>query len=242
MLFPDLPYLERPRAAAEAGFSAVETWWPGDDAAAWAAEVVRLGLQVTAVNADGGDMAAGERGFLNRADRHGWVLDACARALELAAACDAPCINVLAGREFETEPRDSQLARAAEGLAECAALAADAGRTLLVEPINALDVPGYLVPTPSDAVALIEAAAAPNVRLLYDAYHAARAGGDPVADVAGFAPLLGHVQYADCPGRGAPGTGTVDLGAFVLALEQAGYDGAVGLELDPAGWAPRVPA
>jgi hydroxypyruvate isomerase len=69
------------------------------------------------------------------------------------------------------------------------------------------------------------------VRLLNDAYHAARAGGDPVRDVAAYAPLIAHVQYADSPGRGAPGSGGVDLDAFVAALAAAGYDGPVGLEL-----------
>ena len=66
---------------------------------------------------------------------------------------------------------------------------------------------------------------APNVRLLYDAYHAACAGCDPVREVADFVPLIGHVQFADCPGRGAPGSGDLDLDAFVAALEAAGYDG-----------------
>jgi hydroxypyruvate isomerase len=73
------------------------------------------------------------------------------------------------------------------------------------------------------------------VRLLYDAYHAARMGLDPCEDVARHADLIGHVQYADCPGRGAPGTGTVDLWRFVERLDAAGYAGAIGLEYDPRG-------
>lgn len=236
MLFRELPYLERPRAAAEAGFTAVETWWPGDeDAVPWAEEVRRLGLRVTCVNADGGDVDAGERGFLNVPERRAFVLDSCRRAVELAARCGAPRIHVLAGREREGEPRAAQLARAAEMLAECADLAAGAGVDVVVEPINALDVPGYLVPTPADALALIQTAARPNLGLLYDAYHHARAGGDPVAEVGELVPLIGHVQYADCPGRGAPGTGEIDLDAFVRALEDSGYDGAIGLEYDPRG-------
>ena len=84
-------------------------------------------------------------------------------------------------------------------------LAADADVTIVVEPLNELDVPGSLVPTPRSALALVEDVGAPNVRLLYDAYHAACAGCDPVHEVADFVPLIGHVQFADCPGRGAPG-------------------------------------
>lgn len=235
LLFRELPYLERPRAAAEAGFSAVETWWPGDEQAVpWAQEVTRLGLHVASVNADGGDVEAGERGFLNVEGRYEANLDVAHRAVALAESCGAPCLNVLVGRDTG-EPRDAQLGRAAALLAEFADLAAEASVMIVVEPINELDVPGYLVPTPRAALELIDAAGRPNVRLLYDAYHAARAGGDPVRDVGALVPRIGHVQYADCPGRGAPGTGQVDLAAFVAALEAAGYQGPVGLEFDPRG-------
>ena len=68
------------------------------------------------------------------------------------------------------------------------------------------------------------------MRLLYDAYHAARSGSDPVREVVGLMPMIGHVQFADCPGRGAPGSGELDLDAFAAALDSAGYEGAVGLE------------
>jgi hydroxypyruvate isomerase len=235
LLFGELPYLERPQAAADAGFTAVETWWPGVEAEAWAEAVAQLGLTVTALNADGGDIAAGERGFLNVPARREFVLDACRSAVALAARCGAPRVNVLAGREIDGEPREAELAHAAATLADCADIAGEAGIEIVVEPINALDVPDYLVPTAADAVALIQASGRPNVSLLFDAYHHARAGGDPVVDVAALVPLIGHVQYADCPGRGAPGTGEVDLAAFARALADAGYDGAIGLEFDPRG-------
>jgi hydroxypyruvate isomerase len=228
-LFRELPYLERPRAAAEAGFTCVETWWPEDDLGeAWADETVRLGLDVALVNCFGGDLDAGERGFLNVPDRHAEAIDAFRAAVALAGRCGAQTINVLGGRERAGEGRTDQLARAASVLAECAELAGEL--TIVVESINELDVPGSLVPTPAAAADLVEATGSPRVRLLYDAYHAARAGGDPVREVAAFGPLLGHVQYADCPGRGAPGTGGVDLRSFAAAVEGTGYDGPIGLE------------
>jgi len=236
MLFRELPYLERPEAATGAGFGTIETWWPGDGvAAAWADEVTRLGLGVAAINSDGGDLEAGERGFLNDPDRRDEALAAFTDAVALARRVGCTAINVLVGREQPGRPRAAQIADAVSALAECAAIAGEAEVTILVEPINELDVPGYLVPTPRAAADLIESVGAGNVRLLYDSYHAARAGDDPCRDVAPFAPLIGHVQYADCPGRGAPGTGNVDLAAFVDALRSIGYRGAVGLEFDPGG-------
>ena len=73
--------------------------------------------------------------------------------------------------------------------------------------------------------------------MLYDVYHATRSGRDPVREIASFHERIGHVHYADHPGRGAPGTGALDLGAIVDALLDAGYDGAIGLEFDPSGLA-----
>jgi hydroxypyruvate isomerase len=228
-LFRELPYLERPAAAAAAGFTAVETWWPeGGAGPAWADETRRLGIDVSCLNAYGGDFDAGERGFLNVPERRDEAIRAFRDAVELAGRCGARRINVLVGREAAGRSRAEQLAHAADVLSECAELAGDV--TIVIEPINELDVPGSLTPTPAAAVALVEAVGHPAVRLLYDAYHAARAGSDPIREVAEVAHLIGHVQYADCPGRGAPGSGEVDLDAFAAALEATGYDGPIGLE------------
>ncbi len=236
MLFRELPYLERPAAAARAGFTTVETWWPPDGLElAWADEVARNGLAVAAINSDGGDIDRGERGFLNLPERRVESAQAFRAAADLAVRTGAANVNVLVGRGVADVPRDDQLTEAAAALAECAALAAEHRLTILIEPINVHDVPGYLVPTVADAIRLLAAVGSDRVRLLFDAYHVARAGGDPSAEFAACAPLVAHVQYADCPGRGAPGTGTIDLRTFIAALEDAGYSGAVGLEFDAGG-------
>lgn len=233
MLFSELPLLARPAAARDAGFSLIESWWPGQAADAWCQAVRKAGVSVALVNADGGDLDAGERGFLNVPGRRREVVSVFCEAVELAKRCGAPRINVLVGRETHGSAREDQLATATAALVECAAIAREAELTILVEPINELDVPGYLVPTPAAAVTLIESVGSDSVRLLYDAYHAARAGGNPCQEVASFIPMIGHVHYADCPGRGAPGTGELDLRAFAEALENAGYTGAIGLEFNP---------
>jgi len=235
-LFRELPYLERPRAAAAAGFTAVETWWPlGGLGPAWAAETSRLGLDVSLVNCFAGDLDAGERGFLNVPGRRAEALEDFRAALDLAGRCGARSVNVLIGRDTGDLPRDAQLALAADTIAACVPLAEAVGVTIVVEPINEHDIPGSLVPTPAAAAELVHAIGSPSVRLLYDAYHAARSGSDPVREAPELVSLIGHVQFADCPGRGAPGSGDLDLAAFVDALEGAGYDGAVGLEFFAEG-------
>ena len=146
-------------------------------------------------------------------------------------------VNLLVGRETPDRPRAAQLAQARGVVAESARLAAAAGRVVVVEHLNGADVPGSLLPTPADAARFVREVGHEGARLLYDAYHAGRAGLDPAADVGRYAELLAHVQYADAPGRGAPGTGVVDLWRFVDRLESLGYAGAVGLEYHPAAGA-----
>jgi hydroxypyruvate isomerase len=239
LLFHELPYLERPAAAAAAGFTVVETWWPGAELVdAWADEVDRSSLDVRLLNCDGGDIEAGERGFLNVPERREETLAAFTAALAAAVRCDAPYVNLLVGRDTGRAPRDEQLRTAAGTLAACVEVARGTGVRIVIEPINDRDVPGYLVATPDDALGLIEAAATDEVLLLYDAYHAARMGVDPCTDVTSWLPLVGHVHYADHPGRGAPGTGTIDLRRFVDVLEHGGYAGLVGLEFDPGSSTP----
>jgi hydroxypyruvate isomerase len=236
MLFTELPPLDRPAAARAAGFGVVESWWPvADDASAWVSAISEQGLEVACLNADGGDVPAGERGFCNLPGRHHDTLRAVRDALDLAAKVGSPAINVLVGIEAPDVPTADQWAAAAEVLRECGGMAGAAGRVIVVEPINAIDVPGYLVPTPADVRRLLEEIDHPAVRMLYDAYHAAKGGDDPVRDVGAYVDVIGHVQYADQPGRGAPGTGGIDIAAFAAALDAAGYAGAIGLEFAPNG-------
>jgi hydroxypyruvate isomerase len=236
MLFTEHPPLERPAAARAAGFALVASWWPpADDVDAWVDAVRDAGVGVSCLNADGGDIAAGERGFCNLAERDDDTLAAVVTALSLAERVGCPFVNVLPGRFAPDRPAEEQLAHAAGLYRRLGALAAASGRTIVVEPINDLDVPGYLAPAPAAMAALLADIADPNVRMLFDAYHCARGGGDPFEDVQTHAGLIAHVQYADAPGRGAPGTGAVPIAHFVAALAAAGYRGAVGLEYSPGG-------
>lgn len=236
MLFTEHPPLDRPAAAAAAGFALVESWWPpAEDLDAWVEAVRAAGVGVSCLNADGGDIAAGERGFCNLADRDDDTLTAVRAALALAARVDCPNINVLPGLFVDNRTAESQLAHAVEVYRECGGLADASGRTIVIEPINALDVPRYLLSTPAVVAAFLTRVSHPAVLMLFDAYHCARGGGDPIRDVGTFRAAIGHVQYADSPGRGAPGTGEVAIDAFVAALSATGYDGAIGLEYDPGG-------
>jgi hydroxypyruvate isomerase len=237
MLFPEVATVDRPRAAREAGFRRVESWWPADPGR-WSDAVADAGVDVALLNANGGELPAGDRGFLNVAALRDRELSRVREAIRLAARVGSPRVNVLVGRSVPDVPEVRQRAEIESALREAAHEASAAGVTLVVEALNPIEVPGYLLPCAADAYALVDAVGSPSVRLLYDAYHAARGGADPVREAVALVDVIDHVQYADCPGRGAPGTGRTDLGRLVRALTDAGYAGAIGLEYDPRGATP----
>ena len=234
MLFKEVPLLERFQAAADRGFTLVECWSPfevplDDFEAAVRASGVRLG----GMNVDCGDMPAGDRGFLNLPDRREAVLDNAREAIALAERLGTPNVNALVGKAAGDD-RAAELDEIATRLGELAELAEGTGITILVEPLNDLDSPGYLVNTPDEAAELIGRVGRPEVAMLFDAFQVARMGLDPVGELERHAAVIRHVQIADAPGRHAPGTGNIDFAAFFGGLDRAGYTGAVGLEYLPA--------
>jgi hydroxypyruvate isomerase len=235
-LFGELPYLERVGAARRAGFRCIETAWPGRaEREGLPRAVAEHGVAVALLNCSAGDAASGERGFVNDPSRREEAERAFLAAAELAEQIGASNLNLLVGRSLPgvglARQRDSVIG----ALRECAAEAAARGLRVLIEPLNDTENPGYLAATPQDAVALIEASAADGLGLLLDVYHLGCAGIEPLAAIDRFAPLIGHVQVSDWPGRGAPGSGSLDVWGILERLDANGYRGAVGLEYEPRG-------
>ena len=158
---------------------------------------------MSCLNADGGDIAAGERGFCNLAERDDDTLAAVRAALALAERVGCPNVNVLPGL-FVDRPHGRASSSPTRWRSTASRWARGCGgRTIVVEPINELDVPGYLPPPPLRSQRSSRVSH-PNVRMLFDAYHCARGGGDPIRDVGTFRAAIGHVQYADAPGVALP--------------------------------------
>lgn len=180
-----------------------------------------------------GDTAGGERGFVNDEARREEAEAAFAEAVELAVAIGAPSLNLLVGRALPGVPESRQRAAIVSALRSFAPVAQKHGLRILLEPINEIENPGFLAPTPDAAVELIEAAGAEHAEqlgLLLDIYHVARAGGDPARAIERHREWIGHVQLSDHPGRGAPGTGALPIWDLLEALQASRYEGAVGLE------------
>jgi hydroxypyruvate isomerase len=236
-LFAELPYLERVAAARRAGFATIESAWPEreEDRAGLAAAVAEQRVEVALLNCAAGDTASGERGFVNDESRREEAEAAFAAAVELAVAIGAPNLNLLVGRAMPDVPESRQRAAIVSALRSFAPVAAANGLRILLEPLNTIENPSFLAPTPDAAVALIEQAGSEHLGLLLDLYHVARAGESPSAAIERHRERIGHVQISDHPGRGAPGTGSLAIWELLDRLRASAYEGAVGLEYEPHG-------
>src|SRR4051812_17315427 len=234
ILFGEAPFLERFARAAAAGFRAAEFWWPaGEDPGAVADAVAAAGLEVPLFNFDAGDMAAGDRGLLTDPARVEQFRANVPVALELARRVGCRRLNALAGLERSGVAREEQLALAAEHVRRAADEAAPHGIDVMIEPVNTTDNGPVLLHTTRQGLGLIAAVDRPNVRLQYDVFHMQRMEGDLVATLTEHLPAIGHIQVADVPARGEPGTGEIDYPFVLGAIEALRYDGWVGLEYRP---------
>ena len=246
ILFPDLPITARPAAAAAAGFDAVEFWWPFDDPVPRNAEIDTFvtavsdaGVVLSGLNLAAGDMAAGERGILSDPARRAEFADNLDVAVGIGAQLGSTGFNALYGNRLDGADPAAQDETAAENLALAGRAAARSGAGALLEPSSGID--RYPLRTAADAVAVLDRTGSGDVRLLLDVFHLAVNGDDPAAAIDRYAGRIGHVQIADAPGRGEPGTGNLPIAALVDRVAAAGYRGRISLEYrpvtaDPFGW------
>ena len=243
-LFADRPLLERFRAAAAAGFTAVELQFPyGQPAAAVRREIERHRLAILGINTPlGADAEPGLAGVPGR-ERD---FDALFRqALDYAAGIGATAIHCLSGTvppERQAEGEDVFVAN----IRRAADLARANGIAILIEPINRRDRPNYLLHRPEQAAACIARIDRPNVRMQFDFYHVQIEGGDLMTRFARHHAVIGHVQIAAVPSRAEPDEGEVNYPAIFDMLDRTGYAGFVGCEYKPRrrtedglGWARR---
>lgn len=248
LLYTEVPFLERFALAAAAGFSTVEFLFPYDfNAQAIRQRLDDAGLRVVLFNIAPGDFQKGERGCCNDPQKRSEFRKAFAQALEYAAVLASPRIHVMTGNRIVGVSRLVQLQTVLENLAWAAPQAADAGVTLLIEPLNPIDQPYYFVGNSTQGMEIVRGVGHPQVRLQYDVYHAQMSEGNLIQTMRALHPYIGHIQISDVPGRHQPGYGEINYPAIFATLEQLGYAGYIGLEYQPEGstdeslaWLPRA--
>lgn len=261
ILFTELPLLERPAAAAAAGFTAVELWWPWVDAPtpeqaeldALKKAIEDAGVQLTGLNFYAGQLPGPDRGALSLPGEESDKFRANLKvAADFAAALGCTALNALYGNRVEGVDPAEQDKLALENLARAAREADRVGAILLIEALNAPESPKYPLVSAPKVIEIVDAVNAAtglgNAKFLMDLYHLSMNGEDLAEVIEKYTEKTGHVQIADNPGRGAPGTGDLPLESLLDQLRKAGYQGYVGLEYKPGdkpsaeafGWLPAA--
>lgn len=234
MMFNEVPFLQRFEAAAHAGFKAVEFLFPYEyEAAEIAARLKASKLENVLFNMPPGDWAAGERGTASLPGREAEFRAGVATAIMYAKALGTPRLHAMAG--LLPPGADAALHRATfiDNLRHACAEAAAHGITVLIEPINTRDMPGYFLSRQDDAHAIREEVGAANLKVQMDFYHVQIVEGDIAMKVRRYLPHIGHIQIAGVPERNEPDTGEINYPYLFRLLDELGYDGWLGCEYRP---------
>jgi len=234
MLFTEHTFLERFEAAANAGFKAVEYLFPYDFSATQIKQALDKHQLVQALfNAPPGDWGAGDRGIACLVGREAEFARGIATALSYAQIIGNKRLHVMAGILPESD--DYQAARQCyiNNLRLAAKAAQKLAITILIEPINNIDMPGYFVSFQEQGAQLIADINEPNVRLQFDCYHCQMMQGDVVNTFKKLHSVIDHVQIAGVPGRHEPNIGELNYHFILNAIDNTGYSGFVGCEYKP---------
>lgn len=234
MLFTEEDFLDRFKAAADAGFKGVEYLFPYDYRPEQLIERLEAnGLTQVLHNLPAGDWGAGERGIACHPDRVEEFREGVDMAIEYAKALSCKQVNCLAGIQPQGVSQDQARETLIDNLRFAADKLAAENILLIAEPINTRDIPGFFLNRTEQALALFDSVGSDNLKLQYDIYHMQIMEGDLAPTIEKHLARIAHVQLADNPGRHEPGTGEINYPFLFAHLDRLGYDGWIGCEYKP---------
>jgi len=248
-MFTERPLIDRFDAARTAGFAAVEIQFPYGEPLD---ELVRAkesaGLDVVLINVPAGDWSAGERGLAALPGREREFSDGVTRCMDYAQWLGCRRVNALGGIPDDATPEEEIWATLSANLRHAAKTMEPNGIRVMTEPANSHDLPGFFVDTTEKGLEAIMRADHTNLWLQYDIYHMVRMGRNVDAEIETAITRIGHIQFADVPGRHEPGTGEIDFPTLFARIDATGYEGWCGAEYFPAertedglGWLADLP-
>lgn len=231
-LWADRPLPDAIRAARAAGFDAVESHWPFDvPADAVKAALDETGLAMLGLNTRRGDVAAGDNGLAAIPERMDEARAAIDEAIAYAVTVGAGNVHVMSGFAEGPDAR----ATFVSNLRYACERARPHRITILIEPLNRYDAPGYFLTTTDQATEVIAEVAAPNLKLMFDCYHVQVMEGDVSRRIERLMPQIGHIQFASVPDRGAPDHGELDYAHIFRRVRELGWHAPLGAEYKPGG-------
>jgi hydroxypyruvate isomerase len=233
-LFPELPFEQRASAAAKAGFHAIEFGFPSHaNLGALQAAHDDLGMQIVLFNQDVPVWDRANRGYLVDPRRRDEFQRKLEESLEIAQRLSVLKVMLPSGIEVPELDRQAQRACMLENLRWAGPLAAQAGVLLTIEVLNPVDNPGYFLTSSHEALEVVKELNDPHVRFQLDTYHIQKMAGSLFETLADESQWIGHIQFADYPGRHEPGTGQIDFNRLTATIQSSSYSGYIGLEYVP---------
>ncbi len=233
-LFAEFPMEDRPSAAADAGFEAVEMrFLDAEPDVRFLEDIKARELEFVMFNASPGNIAQGELGLASLPQERERFEKSIHRGIEWANRLGASFLHVLAGKRSEHQTETQQRDAAIKAYAWAAEQAEKTGLTLLVEPMAPIAVADYSIPSLESALRIVREVNSAHFKVLFDFYHMQLAGGDIIGRFTEARPWIGHVQIAAAPSRGEPDTGELNVDFVLGELDRAGYSGWVGCEYSP---------
>lgn len=235
MLFTEQPLLERFSAAKAAGFNAVEIQFPYVERIADIKTQLNIhDLECVLINVPAGDLMEGGEGLASVPGKEAEFAAALVECLSYVTSLRIKRVNVLPGRCMDESKRELYLSTFKRNLDTAAQMFKPLGVTVTFEAINTFDMPGFLIHNVQQMLDVIDESDHDNIKMQFDIYHMARMEeGDVSAIISRLGNKIGHIQFADVPGRGEPGTGELDFKSIFYAIEYSSYEGWVGAEYKP---------
>jgi hydroxypyruvate isomerase len=235
MLFNEVPFLDRFALAAKNGFSAVEFLFPYSYPNQQLKSLLKdNNLELALYNLPAGNWQLGERGIACLPDRMQEFRDGVSLAIDYAKTLGCSRLNSLAGIAPKGVHQNKLTQIMIENLGFAAEACARQGITLLIEPINTIDIPGFFLCNTEQAAKIIDSVGANNLKLQYDIYHMQIMEGNLISTIETYFNLIGHIQLADNPGRHEPGSGEINYPFLIHRIDELGYEGWIGCEYQPA--------
>lgn len=234
LLLTELPMQKRFAAATRLGFTGVEIQFPYDHPAEELKDLAdAAGVEIVLHNIPAGDPSAGDVGIAALPGRE----DEFARGIELAREYNgilgAGCVNILAGKIPPGVERKTAMAVLDDNTQRVIDAFSGTGVTVLLEPANGIEHPNFFLQKTEDAVDVIERLGNNSLKMQFDLYHRQIMQGNLIDALTQHLPVIGHIQFADVPGRHEPGTGEINFGSVFKALDELAYEGWVGAEYVP---------
>ncbi|MCH4243919.1 hydroxypyruvate isomerase family protein [Acinetobacter gerneri] len=234
MIFTEVPLIERFALAHAHGFSHIEIQFPYElSIEDIQAQLELYNLHICLINVPAGDLMHGGNGLAGIPGREVEFHQALTQAIEYATALNVPSVNILAGKQ----PLDADLLPCLNTLADNLKLASHMLSEYKIQPvfemINGTDMPRFLVQNIAQAQEMLEAVQHGALKMQFDCYHMAMMGEDVLAALKENIEWVGHIQFADCPGRHEPDTAQIDFAEIFKWLQDSSYHGYIAAEYKP---------